>query len=51
MIKESRIAVNGKLATLGQMVDENDDIEIDGMRLNIKRKILLTFYFINQKIV
>jgi len=38
MIKEARIAVNGKLATLGQMVDQNDNIEIDGMRLNVKNK-------------
>uniref|UniRef100_A0A7C3N7E4 Pseudouridine synthase n=1 Tax=candidate division WOR-3 bacterium TaxID=2052148 RepID=A0A7C3N7E4_UNCW3 len=49
MIKESRIAVNGKLATLGQMVDENDDIEIDGMRLNIKKKDFTYILFYKPK--
>ncbi|MEJ5306740.1 MAG: pseudouridine synthase [candidate division WOR-3 bacterium] len=38
LIKEARVAVNGKLAKLGEMVDENDEIEIDGMRLKQKKK-------------
>ncbi|MEO0233912.1 MAG: pseudouridine synthase [candidate division WOR-3 bacterium] len=38
LIKEARVAVNGKLAKLGEMVDENDKIEIDGMRLNQTKK-------------
>ena len=30
LIEEKRVKVNGKVAVLGEQVDESDDIEIDG---------------------
>jgi 23S rRNA pseudouridine2605 synthase len=36
-IAEGRIAVNGKPATIGQAVDERDDIRLDGRRLRLER--------------
>lgn len=49
LIEEARVAVNGKLAKLGEMVDENDEIEIDGMRLNQSKKDFTYILFYKPK--
>jgi len=36
-IQEGRIKVNGKLATIGDRVEDNDRVEIDGKRIRIKQ--------------
>ena len=44
LISEGRIKVNGKLASIGEQVDVNDDIEVDGNRvLNDNEKILIAY--------
>lgn len=37
LIKEFRVLVNGKVAKLGLMVEQDDDIEIDGVKLKNKK--------------
>lgn len=47
LIRESRISVNGRIAKLGQTVDEEDNIEIDGEKVSFK-KAFYTYLLLNK---
>jgi len=47
LVGEHRISVNGKLAKLGQMVDEEDILEIDGEKV-LYRKKFYTYIVLNK---
>lgn len=40
LILEQRVTINGELAIIGQQVDENDDIKVDGVSLVQKNKLV-----------
>lgn len=43
LIKEERVLINGKLATEGQWVEEDDDILLDGKKIQKTNKLYLAF--------
>jgi len=43
LIEDNRIFVNGKLCTLGQWVEETDDILLDHQPLQMSKKVYLAF--------
>ena len=40
-IETGRVTVNGKVARMGQTISENDEVAVDGEKLNVARLALL----------
>ena len=44
LIKDGRVTVNGKIASLGQVVEEGDRVVVDGKPLNLESKVYLMLH-------